>query len=192
MDANRETWLRRAVEIMRPYVTERAGITVPGGLWVSVGFPVTGARSGSRNQRIGECHYATADGVPAVFIHPELQDGARVLDVLLHEAIHAALPVGTGHRAPFTRAIRACGLGGKPTATIVEQGSDLADTIEAWLANLGEYPHAAVNTSNRKKQTTRMLKVECLTDGYTVRMTRKWLDEMGAPSCPCGEIMLEA
>jgi hypothetical protein len=192
MEKNREAWLRRAVELMRPYVAERTGHHVPDGLWVSVGFPVTGARSGSRNQRIGECHYATADGVPAVFIHPELADGARVLDVLLHEALHAALPVGTGHRKPFARAATSCGLAGKPTATIVAPGSELAGTIEAWLTMLGDYPHAAVSTANRKKQTTRMLKVECLADGYTVRMTRKWLDEMGAPSCPCGEIMLEA
>lgn len=191
-ERNRETWLRRAVEIIRPYVADRTGHDVPAGLWVSVGFPVTGARSGSRNQRIGECHYATADGIPAVFIHPELQDGARVLDVLLHEALHAALPVGTGHGPAFRRAAKACGLAGKPTATIVEDGSELAQTVADWWETLGAYPHAAVNTSSRKKQTTRMLKVECLADGYTVRMTRKWLDEMGAPSCPCGEIMLEA
>jgi len=192
MEKNRETWLRRAVEIMAPYVAERAGIDVPAGLWVSVGFPVTGARSGSRNQRIGECHYATTDGVPAVFIHPELADGGRVLDVLLHEAIHAALPVGTGHGTPFTRAVRACGLAGKPTATVVDEGSELADTIETWLATLGEYPHAAVSTANRKKQTTRMLKVFCPDDGYTVRTTRTWLESMGTPSCPCGTVMWEA
>lgn len=191
MEKNRETWLQSAVDLMRPYVRERAGLDVPEGLWCSVGFPVTGARSTSGRGAIGECHYATADGVPAVFIHPQLDDGARVLDVLLHEAIHAALPIGSGHGGVFTRAVRAVGLAGKPTATIVEEGSDLADTIAGWLADLGDYPHAAVTTSGRKKQTTRMLKVVCPWDGYTVRMTRKWLDEMGAPTCPCGQTMEE-
>ena len=196
-ERNRETWLRQAVEIMRPYVAERTGHHIPDGLWVSVGFPVTGSRSRNGLKTIGECHYATADGVPAVFIHPTLDDGARVLDVLLHETVHAALPVGTGHRAPFRRAVTACGLAGKPTATIVEAGSPLADEIGRWLEALGDYPHAAVSTANRKKQTTRMLRVSCSCRGmdareqYSVRMTRKWLDEMGAPSCPCGEIMLE-
>ena len=192
MEKNRETWLRQAVAIMGPYVKERTGHEVPADLWVSVGFPINGNRSRNGLKTIGECHYATADGVPAVFIHPELQDGARVLDVLLHEALHAALPVGTGHGPAFRRAATACGLAGKPTATIVDDGSELADTIAEWWMTLGAYPHAAVNTANRKKQTTRMLKVECLEDGYTVRMTRKWLDEMGAPTCPCGSVMLEA
>ena len=64
MEKNRETWLRSAVDLMRPYVKERAGVDVPEGLWCSVGFPVTGARSTSGRGAIGECHYATADGVP--------------------------------------------------------------------------------------------------------------------------------
>jgi hypothetical protein len=83
-------------------------------------------------------------------------------------------------------------LAGKPTATVVDEGSELADTIETWLATLGEYPHAAVSTANRKKQTTRMLKVFCPDDGYTVRTTRTWLESMGTPSCPCGTVMWEA
>lgn len=37
-----------------------------------------------------------------------------------------------------------------------------------------------------KKQTTRMLKVECPEgSGYKVRLARSWLDSFGAPSCPC-------
>jgi len=186
----REEWLREAVGLMAPFIHERTALTVPDGLWVSVGFPVTGARAGARNQRIGECHYATADGVPAVFIHPTLDDGARVLDVLLHEALHAALPVGTGHRRPFAKAATACGLDGKPTATVASEA--LAPVLAGWMDTLGPYPHAKVDTSGRKKQTTRMLKVACPDDGYTVRMTRKWLDEMGTPSCPCGTVMEEA
>jgi hypothetical protein len=190
MEKNREAWLRSAVGIIGPYVQERTGHTVPPDLWVSVGFPINGARSRNGLKTIGECHYATDDGVPAVFIHPELDDGARVLDVLLHEAVHAALPVGTGHGRPFARAVEACGLAGKPTATVVAEGSPLADTIAEWLDDLGDYPHAKVNTSNRKKQTTRMLKVECPADGYTVRTTAKWL-AMGVPTCPCGTEMWE-
>lgn len=191
MEKNREAWLRSAVGLIGPYVKERTGHTVPPDLWVSVGFPVNGARSRNGLKTIGECHYATGDGVPAVFIHPELDDGARVLDVLLHEALHAALPVGTGHGRPFARAVEACGLAGKPTATVVTEGSPLADTIAGWLADLGDYPHARVNTADRKKQSTRMLKVVCPADDYTVRTTSKWL-AMGAPTCPCGTVMVEA
>lgn len=31
-----------------------------------------------------------------------------------------------------------------------------------------------------------MLKVTCKECGCAVRMTRKWLDEVGAPTCGCG------
>jgi hypothetical protein len=34
-----------------------------------------------------------------------------------------------------------------------------------------------------KKQSTRMLKAECLECGYTIRLTKKWAD-VGLPSCP--------
>ncbi|MDQ2079513.1 hypothetical protein RA307_04905 [Xanthobacteraceae bacterium Astr-EGSB] len=35
-----------------------------------------------------------------------------------------------------------------------------------------------------ERQATRMLKCECLDCGYIVRVTRKWIDAVGAPHCP--------
>lgn len=43
-------------------------------------------------------------------------------------------------------------------------------------------------TSRGKGSGSRMLKLICPNDGYTVRTTRKWLD-VGSPSCPCGEVL---
>ncbi|MEY9775597.1 hypothetical protein [Arthrobacter sp. MW3 TE3886] len=45
-----------------------------------------------------------------------------------------------------------------------------------------------------KKQTTRRMKVECAEgSGYKARMTRRWLEEFGAPICPWHEErMIEA
>ena len=40
------------------------------------------------------------------------------------------------------------------------------------------------------KQTTRMLKVECPACGCIIRMTSKWLEEVGTPTCGCGTRML--
>lgn len=40
-----------------------------------------------------------------------------------------------------------------------------------------------------KKQSTRLIKVECPCCGYVARVTRKWLKE-GRPKCPKGETML--
>lgn len=44
----------------------------------------------------------------------------------------------------------------------------------------------------KKKQTTRMVKVVCAGCGYVARTTHKWLDEAGAPICPCNQEPMEA
>ena len=36
-----------------------------------------------------------------------------------------------------------------------------------------------------KKQGTRLKKVECISCGYVVRITQKWID-IGLPVCVCG------
>ena len=57
------------------------------------------------------------------------------------------------------------------------------------LAELGDYPHAKLDASNRKKQTTRLIKTECPRCGYTARVARKWLD-VGAPICPTDNVQM--
>jgi hypothetical protein len=55
------------------------------------------------------------------------------------------------------------------------------------LAAIGALPHAALDfgaSSAPPKQKARLLEAECDDCGYTVRVTRKWVDEAGAPHCP--------
>lgn len=56
------------------------------------------------------------------------------------------------------------------------------------LDGVGPLPHAHLDTDGQttapKKQTTRLLKCECETCGYTARIARKWLELAGAPLCP--------
>lgn len=72
-------------------------------------------------------------------------------------------------------------------------GDDLHPRLDKIASRLGDYPHSKLNPAESpiKKQTTRMLKVECPESGYLVRMTRKWLDEVGAPKCPCHDETME-
>ena len=72
-------------------------------------------------------------------------------------------------------------LEGKLTATTI--GQDFKDTFESLVSGLEEYPHARLNVSGRKVQTTRMLKASCPVCGYTIRLTSKWAN-LGLPSCP--------
>lgn len=47
-------------------------------------------------------------------------------------------------------------------------------------------------TSRGKGSGSRLLKVECNSCGCNVRMTRKWIDSSGLPTCGCGGSMTEA
>lgn len=177
----REQWLEAAVEIMRPWLKD-AGKPLPAKVRVSVGFPF-----GTR-KAVGQCWSANAakDKVHQVFVSPVDDDAFGkdgVLATLLHELCHAALPAKVGHRRPFQVLAGALGFTGpwKSTPTTPE----LAKRLNALVRELGAYPHAALSPEQlrKKKQGTRMIKCECEECGYTVRTTRKWLAELGAPRC---------
>lgn len=152
--ATREEWLVKAGVKLASLLKEKAGLTVPE-YYVSVGFP-KGQRG--RHRAIGQCFYGvqSADGKPHVFICPSQVDP---LHILLHEQIHAALPVGVGHKGAFADACRKVGLVKPWTATT--PGPELADTFAGILKEVGDYPHAALDMKTIKKQTTRMRLFEC-------------------------------
>jgi hypothetical protein len=54
---------------------------------------------------------------------------------------------------------------------------------------IGPYPAGFL--IDTPKQGTRMLKCDCSACGYTVRITRKWLDAAGPPICPTDKIQLK-
>lgn len=194
-DITREAWLLSAVELLIPLL-EQAGATNVRSLdlSVSVGFP-----SKSVRKRIGEHWHAesSSDGkMHHMFISPLLDDPIQVLGVLAHELIHADDNGESQHGGHFRRVALALGLEGKMTATVV--GDNLTVLLGDILKELGEYPHIKLNLGDQKKQTTRMIKVECQdtecpyldSNGghYVLRLTKKWA-EIGLPSCPCGTEM---
>jgi hypothetical protein len=191
MTHNRESWLSALAALMRPEFAAR-GLTLPPVVRVSCGWPCKRALSSGKGGRtIGQCFNpsCSADGSTEVFISPVLSDSMRVADVLCHELIHAAMPEAE-HKAPFAHAAKRMGLTGKPTAT--EAGPEFLAWAGPLVESLGAYPHATLDLSKRMKvQTTRMIKAECPECGYTARTTRKWLDAMGAPLCPCNAAPME-
>lgn len=190
----REEWLVAAVEALAP-IFAAVEETLPE-VRVSVGWP---GGNGRKNSVIGQCWSTkvAADSVSQLFISPVLEDAVRVLDVLAHELIHAIDDCQSGHKGRFAKIAKAIGLTGKMTATVA--GDDLKEELVKIADALGEYPHAALvnpgqGADGPKKQTTRMMKVECAEgSGYKARMTRQWLEEYGAPFCPChNEQMIQA
>jgi len=181
----REAWLNAGIAALRPHFGQ-AGYTVPDNVRVTCGWPSKGALA-RKNRRIGECWSDTAsDGkVFEIFISPALADPSRVLDILTHELVHTTVGLLAKHGKLFKRCALAVGLEGKMRATVA--GPALRVTLEGYSKTLDTYPHQELKhsmTTGEKKQTARLIKAECGPCGYTVRVTRKWLDEAGAPLCP--------
>jgi predicted SprT family Zn-dependent metalloprotease len=190
-DMNREAWLHRAM----PRITEmftRNGYIVPE-VRVSIGFPSRSAL-GKRVQRIGECwsDEAATDKVHHIFLSPVLLAGespTRVLDVLVHEIVHAVVGLKAKHGQLFKKCATAVGLTGKMTATVA------TDALNAELASIvqeiGPCPGGGLDpkTASREKQTTRMRKYTCPQCEQIIRAATDGLD---VKCVPCDTLFEQA
>jgi len=181
---NREAWLTKCIELLRPDFREN-GAPLPKKIRASCSWPSKSALA-QKKRRIGEAWSSkqSADGTFEVFISPFLKDPIEVGATLVHELVHCAVGLDQQHNRHFGALARRLGLEGKLTATVA--GKELKTRLRGVVKEIGKYPHAELKHSNApKKQSTRMLKLECGDCGYTVRTTRKWI-EVGLPVCPCG------
>jgi hypothetical protein len=186
----REEWLTTMAHSLEADF-QRAGYPLPARLRISCGWPSNRPLAGASGKRsAAECWpaEASADAHVEIFVSPYRADAADVAGDLVHELCHAADGNKHGHKGPFRAIALAVGLTGKMTST--ETGPKLGERLNALIAQIGPYPHATLDRSGRKRQSTRMLKVVCPECGYTVRTTDKWITQ-GLPTCPCGEEMQE-
>jgi hypothetical protein len=178
--ATREEWLTAAVEEFRAVFAAQAK-PIASLVRVTCGFPSTATRSGA----IGECwaDTASADKAMEIMISPVLADPYRVADVLVHELCHATAGA-MNHGVNFRKAADAMHLlpGAAKGYKATTGGEVFKREFGPIIEGLGEYPHATLTMSAKKKQTTRMLKAVCPACGYTFRLTQKWA-AMGLPDC---------
>jgi hypothetical protein len=190
--SSREAWLRAATNELRPYF-EKLGLVIPEAIRFSIAFTSQGRRA----TVAGEVWPATAtdDGHCELIVRADFADPLDVLGILVHQLVHAALPPDAKHGKLFRDAALRLGLEGPMRAAL--PGAALRERLNELAASLGPLPHARLNfdrvtqagieiADRPKKQTTRMLKAECLARGcgYTVRVAARWLSDMGAPHCP--------
>lgn len=164
--------------------------TVPDNLRASCGFP----HGGRKGHAIGQCWgpQCSADGHAELFVSPELgvtsdakaeEQSIFALAVLAHEMVHAIVGVEAGHKSPFKKLATRINLEGKMTATV--PGEKFKQWGQGAIKRIGTFPMGKLNKASRiGKQATRLLKCECEYCGYVARVTRKWLDDAGAPICP--------
>jgi hypothetical protein len=198
--------------MMRRY--EAAGVEVPTDVHISVGFKPGG---GPESAKVMGCCYvrlASSGNVNEIFISPEWDNPADVLETLAHELIHAASDCQDGHGPGFKRDALAFGFLSPMTST--PASDELKCFLRMVAATLGPFPHSATRImalkrrpkadpvkpdgnasadggdggkqhSGRPKQNTAMLKLECINPGcgFIARATAKNLD-LGMPICACG------
>lgn len=186
---NREAWLNAAVAELA-VLFKNEGWDVPD-VRVSVGWP-----HGGRKNTIGQCFPGglAADGIGQVFISPILSDSVRILDVLLHELVHAINHAEghSGHGKPFSTIAKKMGLTGKMTAT--EASPELKAILTEMAAGLGDFPHAALGSAPRaaKSRSGKSIKLACAAgQDYIVSISKSRLEEWGAPKCPCCDSEME-
>ncbi len=200
---NREVWLHKALTQFRKWFIQEDQ-PLPSHIRLSCGYPLGKRTAG------GECwsDRCSDDGAREIFLSPRNDDPIHVLDILLHELVHAALPSGEGHGKNFRKLAISLGLTGKMRSTVPTP--ELRERLATMIEKLGPYPHASLTLNGkgeggvgggpgdvggpggRKKQTARQLKTQCPTCGYLARVSKKWLEEAGPPICPTDNIPLQA
>ena len=197
----RESWLAAAAVLLQHEVFPSAGINPA--QWeqrryrVACGFPIgyRGSRTGKVTLGQAFDPSISADGTFEVFINPILDNPVEVINVLAHEKGHVWAGIQCGHRGEFARICRAIGLVGPMTATTPSDA--LRVKFQSIADQLGSYPHAKVDPNARRKQGTRLLKLQCSDCGWTVRLSALQARRLHAASpCPVctgvGSLVVEA
>ena len=176
---DREVYLRKATERLAKSLFTPKGFEVPSDVRVSCSLPSRRA-FGSKKRTIGQCfsRACSTANVNEVFISPTIDDSIEVLATLVHELVHAIDDCQSGHGKEFGRIARGVGLEGKLTSTTAEPNTPLHDLLSKYVKRYGEYPHHRIDvTKQEKKQTTRLLKIECEC-GFKARLSRKVIESI--------------
>lgn len=168
-----------AVEKLRPLFANLNLEVLP--LRVTVGF-----NKGKHAKSTTYLGWQTEDGIPQIFISPELTDVAGpsgILAHLAHECIHVVNGYLNEHRQFFARVAGDLGFlrpYGTPNA-----GPVLANEFKKIEEVLGKYPHSAIVLKPRldKYRHNVMLGVQCKQCGYRALVSPKWAN-VGLPHCP--------
>ena len=185
----REEYLLEASKTFNAKILETGLVDKIKAYTISVGAPLAGDRKG----RVGGVCYYQSDKPDQIYISPRYDRDVDILRVLLHEIIHVAAPEA-GHKGLFRKIALAVGLEAPMKST--PASPVLLKELEALAQELGPFPHQALGGGGKtgdkkKKQSTRLIKVTCKMCDYNVRMTKKWIEELGPPACPLHEFQLE-
>lgn len=186
---NRETWLQKAVERLRPLFVE-VGAEIPRELQVSVA-PISKRAIGLAYHPDASYDEKTRTLVICASLEDPLDPQQGVLPTLVHELVHVCLPKDAKHGPKFKALATSLGLAGRMTSTHANE--ELLERLRPIAEALGPYPHTALKKKARswKGKRTKHLRLRSVVDyDYWVYMDREMYDEHGAPVDPWGEEMV--
>jgi hypothetical protein len=171
---NREQWLNKLAAAALPKISSRLDMAdEEPAIKLSCGFP---AQQGKRNNVGAQLiPPAASDEFNAeIFVSPTIAEKSAVIEMVLPLLVAAATGDYKQGRE-YKSALSRVGLNTMP---------NLPTWAEMIAERMPDYPHAAITIPDRKKQTTRLVKVACLNDNYITRISRATVDAMGCPICP--------
>lgn len=179
--STRESWLKAAFLLLAPRFAKHGKL--PKKIQVQVSWPKS-----SSSKVIGECfpvEWSADKSTCNISISPVLdsKDPARILDVMLHEMVHA---IGKhGHGPDFKKVATSLGLTGHMKATTATE--PLTKELKALAKKLGPYPHVQMKNLKEKKKVATggpVTLVSPVEEGLTIYISPNRLEEFGAPLCP--------
>lgn len=166
-----------AIERLHPLFAAKGHVVPP--VKVSIGFTSGGLRS----NHIGQCWSTRLadDALNHIFIVPSLGDPVEVLDVLVHELVHAVDDCLHHHGKEFKKIAKSVGLEGAMRSA--HAGKVLRDRLTTLAAELGPYPHGALHRAPKRPKGEPRPRARCKECGFEVPMLRRFL-AFGPPLCP--------
>ncbi len=185
----REGWLVDAMGLLGTEFFTSRGHKVPAKLQAACGWPKASRRA------IGQCWSpsASADETTQMYISPTEANPVKVVDILLHEMIHAVVGCEHGHKGPFRTLAKDFGFAGKMTATYADEGTALETLLKGITNKLGPYPHAAMKKKDgARSYPYKWSRLMSMTDrSYTVTISPRVMEEHGRPVDPWGDEMVD-
>jgi hypothetical protein len=134
-----------------------------------------------RRKVVGECHALESSkaGVHEIFISPALDQPLEVAGTVCHEMAHVAAGIKAGHGQGYRKVCKSVDLT-KGSPTNASPGPVLTERLHRIVESLGDYPHMAlVPVVKLVKRPKTAVTLACLNCGCRVRISLKWLDEVG-------------
>lgn len=172
---NREQWLTDMASTAIPAITALLEYSdEEPSVKLSCGFP---AKQGKRSPITAQLVPPTASDEfnAEIFVSPTISEKSEVIEAVLPLLV----AVVTGD---FKQ-----GANWKNAVSRVRFSSNLAERLNE---SLSDYPHSAITLPTVRKQTTRLIKVSCATDGYIARVSRTTVENLGAPICPACQLSM--